>query len=269
MTWNGKKWSLVAIAAVVLTGVILFVMPRGKQDEEVVTEPETKAKRAKRVTPPKAVSVSKPKAVATNRVEKLPPKRPVTAWRNPKLPEEKRLDAYEKKLAESPLPNTSSNRLFRSGLEQVMGWVFTTEVGDMPPPLPRVPDFDIVHLKEILDAKCEVNEGDTEKQIDAKTTVEFAKEELRNYLEKGGTPDEFLTYYHDKLKTAFQHRQMVQTQVMKVAMEEPEIAEDFLKEANAGLAKQGIKAVVIPDRIRRRIGLPTQEDNNSNRKVTQ
>ncbi len=62
---------------------------------------------------------------------------------------------------------------------------------------------------------------------------------------------------------------MVQTQVMKVAMEEPEIAEDFLKEANAVRDKQGIKAVVIPERVRRRVGLPTQEVNNSDRKVTQ
>ena len=185
-----------------------------------------------------------------------PPKR--VAWRDPKLSEEQRLESYEKSLAESPLPNTSSNRLFRSGIEQVMGWIFTTEVGDMPPPLPRIPDFDIVHLQEILDTKNEISESDTEKQADTKNTVDFVKAELKKYLEKGGDPDEFMKYYHDQLKTAHQHRQIVQDQVMKVLQEEPELAEEFLNDANKGLAEMGIKAVVIPERIKQRLGLTSQ-----------
>ena len=190
----------------------------------------------------------------TNAAPGMAEKKPAS-WRDPKLSEEGRLAAYAKTLEDSPLPDTSSNRLFRSGIEQMMGWMFTTEVGDMPPPLPRIPDFDLVHLQEILDSKCEIGASDSERQAETKGIVDFAKAELKKYLEKGGSPDAFLKYYHDQLKTAHQHRQIVQDQVMKVLQEEPERAEEFLKEANKGLAEMGIKAVVIPERIRRRLGL--------------
>lgn len=254
MTRSSRPTVAVAVAlfAAVLGGVWWWMSTREKTS---VPTPEPPPKR---VAPkPKAVvHKPEPKAVAATNAAPAAKKPPApVAWRNPKVSDEKRLEDYEKSLAKSPLPNTSSNRLFRSGIEQVMGWMFTTEVGDMPPPLPRIPDFDIVHLQEILDSKNEIGESDTEKQADTKETVDFAKAELKKYLEKGGDPDEFLKYYHDQLKTAHQHRQIVQNQVMKVLAEEPERAEEFLKEANKGLAEMGIKAVVIPERIRRRLGL--------------
>jgi len=216
-----------------------------------VEKPKIEKPKAER--PVKAWTEPSPPAVTNEVARPVEVRPPAPAWRDPKATDEQRTEAYAKMLAESPLPNTSSNRLFRSGLEQVMGWVFTTEVGDMPPPLPRVPDFDIVHLKEILESKCEVKADDTAKQADAKNTVEFAKEELKKYLEKGGSPDEFLQYYHDQLKTAYLHRKMVMDQVMMTMRDDPDLAEDFLKEANKGLAEKGIKEVVIPERLRRSV----------------
>lgn len=255
------RGALAGLVVALLAGGACWFLTRPAPPPEKKPVPTVKQPKAPKPTPAR---VQKPApAPTTNAVEKPVPVQPPPAslaWRNKNLTDKQREDAYAKHLAETPLPNTSSNRLFRSGLEQVMGWVFTTEVGSPPPPLPRIPDFDLVHLQEILDSKATINEGDTEKQIDAKTTVDFAKEELKKYLEKGGTPDEFLSYYHDKLKSAFQERQMVQQQAIKVLQESPEMAEEFLKKANEGLAKKGIKAAIIPERIRRRI--ESQLQNN-------
>ena len=245
---------LAGLVVVLLAGGACWFLTRPAPLPEKKPVPTVKQPKAPKPTPAR---VQKPApAPTTNAVEKPVPVQPPPAslaWRNKNLTDKQREDAYAKHLAETPLPNTSSNRLFRSGLEQAMGWVFTTDVGDMPPPLPRVPDFDLVHLQEILDSKSTVNEGDTEKHIDAKTTVDFAKEELKKYLEKGGTPDDFLQYYHDKLKSAFQERQMVQQQAIKVLQEDPALVDEFLKNANEGLAKKGIKAAVLPERLRRRV----------------
>ncbi len=271
-TWNGggnsaKKESskritmtpllrgiIVGLTLVVLIGIIVLISLR-KEDQKPVKELGNKSKPVTRGIAKTTVKTPKTNDVPKT-VEPPPVKRTtVTEWRDKDIPEDKKLAAYEKSLQESPLPNTSSNRLFRSGLEQVMGWVFTTEVGEMPPPLPHVADFDIVHLQEILNSKCEIKDTDTEKEVDAKQTVEFAKEELKKYLEKGGTPDEFLAYYHDQLKAAFQHRRMVMDEVIKVMRDDPELGEDFLKEANKGLAEKGIKEVVIPERLRKSLQL--------------
>ena len=248
----------VALVALAISGAWWWL---GRDKAQPAPEPAIPKKSSALPKKVKPAAAPKPNETITNAAPVSTKKSPSrVAWRDSKLPEERRLEAYEKALAESPLPNTSSNRLFRSGIEQVMGWIFTTEVGEMPPPLPRISDFDIVHLQEIFDSKNEVGKTDTQKQADVKNTVDFAKAELKKYLEKGGDPDEFLKYYHDQLKTAHQHRQIVQDQVMKVLQEEPERAEDFLRDANKGLAELGIKAVVIPERIKQRFGLIGQKE---------
>lgn len=250
---------IAALVVVVLAGVGFWLWTtRSKVTMQVVDEKPKKTALAKEVTPAKApkpiAEAAKPVATSETGKTSTP-----AAWRNHKLPENKRLEAYEKALEDTSLPSTSSNRLFRSGVEQVMGWIFATEVGDVPPPLPRIPDVDLVHLQEILDSKSEVTESDSERHAKTKQIVDFAKSELKKYLEKGGAPDEFLKYYHDQLKTAHMHRQIVQDQMMKVLQEEPERADEFLMDANKGLAEMGIKAVVMPERIRRRLGLSNQQ----------
>lgn len=235
------------VSALVLTMVsisIIWLIPHKQETgQKKITRPS-------RSVPHKVVEYT---PVTTNSSQKIGVENKIRTLRRNAPTRDDRLRAYESKLVEMRLPNTSSNRLFKSGLEQVMGWIFTTEVGEMPPPLPRIPDFDLVHLQEILESKNEISSTDSERQSDTKAMVDFAKEELKKYLEKGGAPDEFLSYYHDQLKSAYVHRRMVMEQVIKVMKEDPELAEDFLKEANSGLQEKGIKSVVIPDRIRNQI----------------
>ena len=239
--------TIIAVAAVI--SVFVWI-----NNGEKVEKPQPIVKKPAKVV---AVKPSRPVQKPTPQVkpvEKAPePKKNPAPWRNKNLTDEQREEAYVKALSEKEIPKASTNRLFRTGLEQVMSWVFTTEVGDMPPPLPNISDFDIVHLQEILEIKNKVSDTDTDKQADAKEVVDYAKKELKKYLDKGGDPQEFLAYYHDQLKSAYQERKMAQEEVIKVLRTEPELVDDYLKKVNENLSQRGIKGVVIPERLRRRI----------------
>lgn len=244
----GVMRGAIAGAAVVVIAAVCFFIFSG-EEEKPAPKVEKKKPRVVEEAKPAPAPLVKPK------VEKKPePKKPKSmSWRDRSLTPEQREAAYEKHLEEMPLPKASTNRLFRSSLEQVMGWVFTTELGDQPPPLPRIPDFDYVHLQEILELKNDVNKTDSERSADTKRIVDFAKKELKEYVEKGGDPQEFLAYYHDELKSAYMERQMAQKEVMNILQTEPELADDYIKKVNEALTKKGIKGVVIPERVRLRI----------------
>jgi len=175
------------------------------------------------------------------------------------LPPKSRDEEYEKQLERESIPDATTNRTFRTGTEQILSWIFSTELGDMPPPVPKISNFDLVHMQEILDLNNEVTNGDDEKTIDAKRSVQAAKDELKKYLEKGGNPDEFLEYYRDELQSAYLERKTAQQEVMMVLQGEPELASSFLKEVNNRLAKKGIKTIVISDRVQKRFGVKIEQ----------
>ena len=253
---SSSKFTGVTIAALLLVAigvVCYFLFPSDKTPAPIV---ETTKAKPKNEVAPRPVPTPKPQPTTVAEEKPTEPEQPKikpAPWRGKNLSNEKRAELYEKTLAEREIPKASTNRLFRTGLEQVMGWIFTTEVGDLPPPLPNISDFDFVHLQEILEIKNDVKETDSDKQADTKATVDFAKKELKKYLERGGDPQEFLAYYHDELKAAYQERQIAQQQVMKVLTTEPELVDEYLQKVNADLAERGIKGVVIPERTRRRI----------------
>ena len=202
-----------------------------------------------------AAPAKTPDPVPGPAMAKTPPAPKRESLRNPNLSDEKREELYARKLEETPIPEASSNRLFRTGLEQVIGWVFTTELGDMPPPLPPLPDHDLVHLEEILELKNEVREIDTERQSDEKNTVAYVKKELKNFIAKGGNTEDFLKYYHDELKSAYAERSAAQERVMTIMHEDPAVAVEYMKEANEALASKGIKGIVLPERTLMRMGI--------------
>ena len=242
---------------IVIAGIVALVVMRPNVEDEEPAEQKAKPKGGiTEVTP------SAPSQVRAEPVEektKPEPKEPTLRQQMMGLSEEEKLEVLEKKLAETPIPEESTNRTFRTGLEQVMGWVFTTEVGDAPPPLPNLSNFDLVHIEEILDMTNPVRDTDSDKAADAKETVDFVKKELKKYLEKGGDPQEFLEFYHSELKQAYQERQMVQQQAMQILKEEPDLVFDFLERANQRLGEKGIKAAVIPKRVLMRYGLSDEQ----------
>ena len=254
---SGVFKGIVAGAIVIIAGIVALVVMRPNAGDEERSEQKAKPKGGiTEVTP------SAPSQVSAQPVEektKPEPKEPTLRQQMMGLSQDEKLEILEKKLAETPIPEESTNRTFRTGLEQVMGWVFTTEVGDAPPPLPNLSNFDLVHIEEILNMKNTVRDTDSDKAADAKETVDFVKQELKKYLEKGGDPQEFLAFYHSELKQAYQERQMVQQQAMQILKEEPDLVFDFLERANKGLAEKGIKAAVIPKRVLMRYGLSDEQ----------
>ena len=149
-------------------------------------------------------------------------------------------------------PNHKSD--FSTGVEQVMGWIFTTELGDSPPPLPDLSAAERKRIVEILLAKNPVEEGDSEKSAEAKEMVSAAKRELMQYLKQGGDTDDFLTFYRNELVKAQEAREDAKRLVREVAREgDDEMTVQFLKEVNGKLAERGIKAVELPVKVRRRL----------------
>ena len=149
-------------------------------------------------------------------------------------------------------PNHRSD--FSTGVEQVMGWIFTTELGDSPPPLPDLSAAERRRIVEILLAKNPVEEGDSEKSAEAKEMVSAAKKELMQYLKQGGDMDDFLAFYRNELVKAQEAREDAKRLVREVAREgDDDMTVQFLKEVNGKLAERGIKAVELPVKVKRRL----------------
>lgn len=250
--------ALVAVAAIVaaLAGRSKGGAPAGTGGDEAVKAPRPAAV-------PKPVAVPRPAAppegaAARPEVPPAPPgavleTAPLLGGASGQAPQEEEVADTEP--APDPVADASTNRVFKTGLEQIMGWVFTTEVGDPPPPLPMISDFDFEHIGEILASTNAIAEFDSDRAADAKATVDFVKGEFREYLDEGGDPQEFLEYYHSVLKEAYEQRQVVHETMMELLADDPGLVEEYLEKANGILGEKGIKPVDIPPRLRVRYGL--------------
>ena len=244
-------------AAVIVVGAVVAWLVLSRDEPKAARQEEASAPKgliAEATPAPAPVAVVEPEAPVEKKAEK-----PVRKSYRHLTPEERERQ-YEKDLAETPIP-ANTNRTFRTGLEQVISWVFTVEPGDPPPPpLPPISDFDLVHFEEILDMRNKVKDGDDEATANAKETVDYVKGELKKFVEKGGQPDEFLQYYRDQLQNAYEKRRMAQEQFVEIAQGDPSLATPFLKEVNGRLAEEGIKPVVIPERMQKRLGIRIDAD---------
>ena len=155
-----------------------------------------------------------------------------------------------------------SKPIHKNATEQMLDFIFNTEVGLMPPPCPKLPKHELKNIQQILDTALISSEEDDEALAERKETIELAKKELKDYLSQGGTPDEFFTYYHAQLMKAFNERQMMQTAVVKIAQEDPLVAKEYLEEVNASLRDKGIKEIHVPRKIAERLGLSDALDSN-------
>ena len=151
----------------------------------------------------------------------------------------------------APMPVTSKlkglrlKRPFKSGVEQLLSWVFCIEPGEMPVPIPSISEEDRQHLAEILISRNEIEEDDTPAVIAMKETVDYAKKEMIKYIKNGGDPDDFIRYYHRELNKAFEIRNEAISQAAALAEEEPELAREFVKKVNEKFSNDGIKPLDI------------------------
>lgn len=170
-----------------------------------------------------------------------------------KMTPEERLNYLFEEAKRKPLDLTpSTNRLFKTGTEQIMAWIFTTRLGNPPMPLPKVPIRDEAHLAEILISDNPVFETDSEKAKEAKQTVEAVKKEAIKYIKEGGDIQEFFHYYHDQLMQAYHEYNDAHKSVMEMLRrgEDAELCSAYIKKVNERMAERGIdRRVEIPDKV--------------------
>ena len=248
-----KMRGVFAGLVVVVAAGVAFLLLKPEEKKPVVKTEKPKAQVVKEVKP------EHPKPAPKVEKEERPKVDPEKAARIAKLkamtPEE-RMEFLFEEAAKKPIDLTpSTNRVFKTGTEQVMSWIFTTELGAMPPPLPRISIRDEAHMAEILMAKNPAFETDSEKAKEAKAMVELAKKELIQFIKQGGSVDEFFEYYRGELVQAHNEWQASQKSVMKVIREEPELAAEYIKEVNSRLREKGIRPVRIPPKFKKELGL--------------
>ncbi|MBQ7188827.1 MAG: hypothetical protein IJR99_05360 [Kiritimatiellae bacterium] len=232
----------------VLSAVILFFVfrPNGAREDG----------KKKPARPPVSVPAA---PVQTNEIPKVPqavrvpsPKpqeaTPVTTAPNPVVAPKPRhavgVPPVETVQAKPPQPRRKP--IFTNATEQVLSWIVSKRLGDMPPPIPRLPPDEKV--LETLNSVIEIHEGDDEATSELKENVAYAKEEMRKFMEEGGTAQEFVRQYHQQLQKAHQEWLAEQREYLRLRKENPDEAIAYAEETNKRLAEKGIKPLIIPGR---------------------
>ena len=246
------KGIIVGAVAVVVGVVCIFAFSNGEADSRPLQKGRSSG-RIKEVTPapaPKAVEEPKEeKKVNTAKLE--------LAKRLKAMTPEERVDFIFAEAAKRPIDLTpTTNQPFKTAIELQMARIFTTQLGNMPPPLMPIALKDEAHLAEILIANNPAIEGDSEKIKEAKEMVELAKKELKDYIKQGGEVRDFITYYYGKLDEAFREHRMAQTELLKSAKENPDIAQEYCDKINERLTEKGIKPVELPEKFKQRWNIP-------------
>ena len=252
---GGLTWKIAVPIVIVALGIATWCLwPRAEKPAAPKVKPQAKPMKVEKPVrkPPKVDS--KPEPVVTN----VPPAKPVntnTLALKQMTPEE-RMTHMIKKIEERPPDLTpTSNKVFRTALEITLAGIFTCPLGKPPPPLPRITLSEEIHLDKILDSPNFVTETDSEKAALAKQAVEIAKKELKEYVKKGGDPQDFLTYYHGQLRQAQMEFNESRKQVMTALKEDPELGKAMLQEVNKRLAEKGIMQLVLPQKLKERYGI--------------
>ena len=253
-TFNLKSSVILAALLAVAGGAWWWLSARedAPPAEPKAPRPAKPVKAAREAKVPKAPT----NAPAAKPVEAKPAPPPKGAPSPKDMTLEEREELLLKKIEERPPDLTpTSNKVFRTALEMTIAGIFTCPLGKPPPPLPRIPVNEEVHLETILNAPNVVLETDSEKAAYAKKAVELAKKELKDYVAKGGDPQEFLSYYHGQLRQASMEFNESRRQVMQSLREDPELGAAMLKEVNKRLEAKGIMPVVLPDKLKERYGI--------------
>ncbi|MCL2104218.1 MAG: hypothetical protein FWH21_04085, partial [Kiritimatiellaeota bacterium] len=144
---------------------------------------------------------------------------------------------------------------FSTATEQVLGWIANTVPGAPPPILPALPPGERENIAAILDRDIVLYADDSDRAAESKHNVAHAKQLLKRYLAEGGTPEDFLGYYHNALAEA--HREWREAQRGVVELQragDEEGAVTFYLEQNAALGERGIKPVILPPALRHLLG---------------
>ena len=262
-TSNGHRlsfllWLVVGVAIIVGVALSWLFLHNNADAEDSVKESKQQ-KRIKAVLPaPKSsnpVEAKKETKVQSDEDAERTRRREMFS----KMTTDEKIEYLREQIKNTPIPETPTNRLYATSLEQVMDWIFTCEVGNPPPLLPPMSLFDQMHLAEILIRDNPILDSDSEKAVASKEMMKIAKKEFMDFIKEGGNPDDFLPYYHGQLVAAHEEYKMARQSIVEIIRNDPGIAVDYIKKVNERLSEKGIKNVKIPKKMLDAFGIESDE----------
>ena len=140
--------------------------------------------------------------------------------------------------------------------EQLMVSIFETELGDIPPMIPVIPQVDEQKVMTAINKMHVAEAGDSEETKNAKDLVNLVKKELKKYLDDGGDVNSFLQYYCGQLQSAFEERNLCKETMSRVLnTEDREMAQEMYVKLTEQLQSKGIKPFTLNRRQREYLGI--------------
>lgn len=141
---------------------------------------------------------------------------------------------------------------YTSLTERFINMVINTRPGMPPLPLFNLPANE-TNIIKILEANITVYDTDDEKTVQQKANVAYAKQLLKEYVAAGGNTKDFLGFYHEQLKIAFEERSTAQKQFSEILKAGDEKgATEFFEEKNKELSEKGIVPLMVPPRFKKK-----------------
>lgn len=198
--------------------------------------------------------------VTTNIVDKTKP-HPAYLQKNqnPKLPPKRYIPSIEEVEAAHLGPDGKPKKvaIYKSGLEQTMSAIFSTKLGSPPPMLPSIPSqVTPKQLEKFLGTAFEYDKDAPLAVRENRILMQQVKDEFKKYVDDGGDPQKFISYYYQELKTANEEWKTAQKMVVEMSRngEDAEVVRQFRDRANKMLGERGIKPLVLPRSVRAHLG---------------
>ncbi|MCL2104305.1 MAG: hypothetical protein FWH21_04520 [Kiritimatiellaeota bacterium] len=136
---------------------------------------------------------------------------------------------------------------YQSRTEGLLSMLVNITPGTYPPPIPNFPSVE--DLAQVLDRDIIVFDHDSDQMLGRKENVARVKQSLKEYLQAGGTAQEFVEYYRGELLKDYEDFRVAQAEMMRLfrAGEDDEL-EMFLTEQNNAFQERGMRLLVRPPR---------------------
>ena len=247
---------LAALCVVILSVTFYYIFVREDSDAQ------PKIAKAKQRIADVGTSVvhSVEAPVVTNVVDKSKP-HPAYLKKNSnsRLPPKRYIPSIEEVEAAHLGPDGKPKRvaIYKSGLEQTLSVIFSTELGSMPPMLPSIPSqVTPEQIEKFLNTPFEYDKDASKRVNENRILLENVKKEFKKYIDDGGDPKRFVGYYYDELKVAHDEWKTARDMVVNMSRngDDPKLVREFRDRANKLLDERGIKPVVLPRSVRIHIG---------------
>jgi len=178
---------------------------------------------------------------------------------NPNLPRKKWFPTVEEveKARLGPDGKPKKKSIYKTPLEQSLGILFTTKLGSPPPMLPNITAISTPErLQKFLDTAMEYDKDAPAAVNENRIMMQQVKDELKRYLEEGGSPEGFVEFYQNELRVAHDEWKTAQKMLIEMSRggEDPEVMRQFRDKANEILGKRGIKPLAVPPFVRASMG---------------